>query len=73
MTEFLIITAALGAAAGAIAIIVWLAERKGKAELVEKMRDEELRKLREAVEADIRARERFARGELLNDDGHKRD
>jgi hypothetical protein len=53
--------------------VVWLAERKGKAELREEQRDEEMRRLRAAVEADARARERLARGELLQDDGHKRD
>ena len=31
------------------------------------------RKLRDAVEADLRARERIARGELLANDGFKRD
>lgn len=31
------------------------------------------RRLRDAIEADVRGRERIARGELLNDDGHKRD
>jgi hypothetical protein len=31
------------------------------------------RRLKDAIEADSRGRERIARGELLNDDGHKRD
>lgn len=53
--------------------VVWLAERKAKAELREEQREEEMRRLRATVEADARARERIARGELLQDDGHKRD
>lgn len=31
------------------------------------------RRLKDAIEADSRGRERIARGELLNDDGHRRD
>lgn len=31
------------------------------------------RKLRDAIEADVRGRERIARGELLSNDGHRRD
>ncbi len=58
---------------GAFVAVVWLAERKGKAELREEQRDEEMRRLRAAVEADARARERIARGELLQNDGHRRD
>lgn len=58
---------------GAFIAIVWLAERKGKAELRQEQQDEEMRRLRDAIEADARARERIARGELLADDGHRRD
>jgi len=64
-------TLALGI--GAFIGVVWMAERKGRAELAQEQRDEELRRLREVVEADARARERIARGELLADDGHRRD
>ncbi len=58
---------------GAFVVVIWLAERKGKAELREEQRNEEMRRLRAAVEADARARERIARGELLQNDGHRRD
>lgn len=58
---------------GLFAGIIWLAERKAKAELESEGAYEAIRKLREAVEADARGRERIARGELLQDDGHKRD
>lgn len=58
---------------GAFVAVIWLAERKGKAELRQEQRDEEMRRLRAAVEADARARERIARGELLQNDGHRRD
>ena len=63
------VVATLGLFAG----IIWLAERKAKAELQSEGAHEAIRKLRQAVEADSRARERIARGELLQDDGHKRD
>lgn len=53
--------------------VIWLAERKAKAELKEKQDEEALRKLQKAVEADVRGIERIARGELLADDGHRRD
>lgn len=58
---------------GAFVAIVWLAERKAKAELREQQYDDDLRRLKGALEADARARERIARGELLQDDGHRRD
>ncbi len=73
-------TAALLAIAGTVvatialfAGVIWLAERKARAELESEGAHEAIRKLRAAVEADVRARERLARGELLNDDGHRRD
>ena len=68
---FTFLVLALGVVA--FAAVIWLAERKGKAELREEQRDEEMRRLRAAVEADARARERIARGELLQNDGHRRD
>lgn len=53
--------------------IIWLAERKARAELRQEQHDDEMRRLRDAIEADARARERIARGELLSNDGHRRD
>jgi hypothetical protein len=71
--EFFAIIAALAAIASVFVGVVWLAERKAKAELREEQRDAEMQRLRDAIEADVRGRERIARGELLHDDGHKRD
>jgi len=68
--------AVLGTVIATVALfagVIWLAERKAKAELQSEGAYEAIRKLREAVEADNRARERIARGELLQDDGHRRD
>lgn len=73
MMEFLFIIGALAAIAGVFAGVVWLAERKMAAEIRSEQRDEDLRRVREVVEADARARERIARGELLQNDGHRRD
>jgi uncharacterized membrane protein len=73
MMEALAIGGAILAIVGVFFGVIWLAERKGKAELREEQRDEELRRLQDAIEADVRARERIARGELLHDDGFKRD
>lgn len=53
--------------------VVWLAERKGRAELRQEQHDENMRQLQDAIEADARARERIARGELLSNDGYRRD
>lgn len=64
-TVFLGITALIG--------IIWLADRKGRAELQKEQHNETMRRLREAIEADSRNRERIARGELLQDDGFRRD
>ncbi len=68
---------AIGGVVGAIVLlffgIIWLAERKAKAELREEQRGENIVRLRRSIEADSRARERLARGELLHDDGHRRD
>lgn len=69
------LAALIGFAIGVVALfsgIVWLAERTAKAELKKEQRDDELRRLRDAIEADARGRERIARGELLQDDGYKR-
>ena len=73
MMEFLFIVGALAAVAGVFAGVVWLAERKMAAEIRSEQRDEDLRRLQDAIEADARARERIARGELLQNDGHRRD
>ena len=60
---------ALGAGV-AIFVTVYL---KGRRDASAKQISDSNRRLRNAIEADTRARERIARGELLNDDGHKRD
>ena len=73
MIEALAIGGAILAIIGVFAGVVWLAERKGAAELQEEQRDEELRRLQDTIEADARARERIARGELLQNDGFRRD
>jgi cbb3-type cytochrome oxidase subunit 3 len=73
MIEFFAIISALAAIAGVFVGVVWLAERKAKAELLEEQRREDDERLREAIEADARFRERIARGELLANDGFKRD
>jgi len=71
--EFFAIISALAAIAGVFVGVVWLAERKAKAELLEEQRREYDERLRLAIEADARSRERIARGELLANDGFKRD
>ena len=45
---------------------------KGRKDASTKQISDSNRRLRDAIEADTRGRERIARGELLNDDGHKR-
>ena len=60
---------ALGAGV-AIFMTVYL---KGRKDASTKQISDSNRRLRDAIEADTRGRERIARGELLNDDGHKRD
>jgi len=56
---------------------LFMAYVKGRREGVEKLRqeqqDEETRRLKAAIEADARGRERIARGELLQNDGYRRD
>lgn len=73
MIEFFWIVGVLAGIAGIFAGVVWLAERKIEAEIKEEQHHESLRRLREAIEADARGRERIARGELLQDDGYRRD
>ena len=53
--------------------LMWTVDKKVLAELKLEQQANDLDKLRAAIEADARGRERFARGELLQDDGHKRD
>jgi hypothetical protein len=73
MIQALAIGGAIISIIGVFAGVIWLAERKGASELREEQRDEELRRLQDTIEADVRARERIARGELLQNDGHRRD
>lgn len=73
MIELLAIGGAVVAIIAVFAGVVWLAERKAKAELREELDREAIERLRNAIAADARGRERIARGELLNDDGHRRD
>jgi hypothetical protein len=61
---------------GAIALLFaayWKARSDGKEALRREQEAEQHRRLRNAIEADSRARERIARGELLKDDGHRRE
>jgi uncharacterized membrane protein len=64
-------------AAGAVVAGVMTVYLKGRQDAKDKLRQiqaqEDNRRLRNAIEADVRARERFARGELRHDDGHRRD
>lgn len=53
--------------------LMWTVDKKALAELKLEQQANDLDKLRASIEADVRARERFARGELLQDDGHRRD
>jgi len=66
----------IGLAGVAIAALFG-AYMKGRTEASERLRrkqaEDSNRRLRDAIEADGRARERIARGELRNDDGHRRD
>jgi hypothetical protein len=73
MIEALAIGGAILAIVGVFFGVIWLAERKAKAELNAELDREAIERLREAIEADKRARERIARGELLHDDGFRRD
>jgi hypothetical protein len=73
MIEALAIGGAILAIIGVFAGVIWLAERKAKAELKAELDHEAIIRLRASLEADARGRERIARGELLADDGHRRD
>lgn len=73
MIELMALVAVVGATVLLFFGIIWLAERKAKAELREEQRNENIIRLRRSIEADSRARERLARGELLHDDGHRRE
>ncbi len=73
MIEALAIGGAILAIVGVFAGVIWLAERKGAAELKAELDHEAILRLRASLEADARGRERIARGELLHDDGFKRD
>jgi len=63
--------------AGVAIAAIFGAYVKGRVEASERLRrkqaEDSNRRLRDAIEADSRARERIARGELRNDDGHRRD
>lgn len=61
--------------AGALGLIAFMASVyfKGKKDARLSQVEDENKRLRNAVEADARGRERIARGELLNDDGFRRD
>jgi len=61
------------AGVGAFATIIWLAGERGREQERRNQQLEAQRRLRDAIEADARGRERIARGELLSDDGHRRD
>ena len=65
--------AAAGAAVAMLLAVYIKARNDGKETLRREQEDERNRRMRDAVEADARGRERIARGELLNNDGHRRD
>jgi hypothetical protein len=73
MIEALAIGGAIISIIGVFAGVIWLAERKGAAELKAELDHEAIVRLRASLEADVRARERIARGELLQNDGFRRD
>lgn len=73
MMEAIAIGGAILSTIGVFFGVVWLAERKARAEVRQELDIEAIIRLRAAIEADSRGRERIARGELLNDDGYKRD
>ena len=60
---------AVGAAVAGIFAVYLTGRRDARDRII----SQQSKRLRDAIEADTRARERIARGELLNDDGHKRD
>lgn len=63
---------AVGAGAAIFLTVYVKGRRDASASLRAKQANDFNRRLRDAIEADTRGRERIARGELLNDDGHKR-
>ena len=73
MIEALAIGGAIISIVGVFFGVIWLAERKGAAELNAELDHEAIVRLRASLEADVRARERIARGELLQNDGFRRD
>lgn len=64
---------ALGGAVAFLFAAYWKARSDGKQALRREQAEEANRRLRNAIDADSRARERIARGELLENDGHRRD
>jgi uncharacterized membrane protein len=72
MVELIAIGGFVAAIAALFWGLMWTVDRKAKTELELERHAYELDRLRASIEADARARERFARGELLQDDGHKR-
>lgn len=73
MTNVILTFAVVGLGVAAFAAIIWIADRRGRAEQMRKELEEAQRRLKDAIEADARGRERIARGELLSNDGYRRD
>ena len=73
MTELLAVGGFVVATLALFWRLMWNVGKKALAELGLAQKEHDLQKLREAIAADARGRERIARGELLQDDGHKRD
>lgn len=61
------------AAIGAAIVLFFSIYLKGRSDSKASRAAEDNRRLRDAIEADSRGRERIARGELLHDDGFRRD
>jgi hypothetical protein len=73
MAELIAIGGFVAAIAGLFWGLMWTVDRKAKTELELERHAYELDRLRAVIEADARGRERIARGELLQNDGHRRD
>ena len=73
MTGAIALLTVVVAGAGAFALALVMAERKGRSQERADQAANERERLHDAVEADAGARERIARGGLLEDDGHRRD
>jgi hypothetical protein len=73
MVELIAIGGFVAAIAALFWGLMWTVDKKALAELKLEQQANDLDKLRRAIEADARGRERLARGELLQDDGHRRD